>query len=115
VSCVGAISDRDTLAQAADRLLTMEGVSTTLVCGFTEGRVYLSARTRGTTVDLGATLREAFGDIGSAGGHADMAGAQIPLGLFSQVESEAEESLSTILANVVAERFVAAVAGAGDE
>ncbi|MFB6120676.1 MAG: DHH family phosphoesterase [Halobacteriaceae archaeon] len=113
VSCVGAISDRDTLAQAADRLLALEGVSTTLVCGFMAGTVYLSARTRGTDVDLGATLRTAFGDLGSAGGHADMAGAQIPLGLFSEVESEAESSLTTILANVVTERFTDAMRARG--
>jgi len=113
VSCVGAISDRDTLAQAADRLLTLEAVSTTLVCGFMSGTVYISARTRGTDVDLGATLRTAFGDIGSAGGHADMAGAQIPLGLFSEVESQAESSLTTILANVVTERFVTAIRARG--
>jgi nanoRNase/pAp phosphatase (c-di-AMP/oligoRNAs hydrolase) len=109
VSCVGGISDRDTLAQAADHLLGMEGVDTTLVCGFRDGTVYLSARTRGTDIDLGATLREAFGDIGSAGGHADMAGAQIPLGLFSEVETAAEPPLATILGAVVRERFFGTV------
>jgi len=79
-SCVGAIADRDTLAQAADRLLAMRGVTVTFVYGFTEGTIYVSARSRGKDIDLGAVLREAFGDQGSAGGHADMAGAQLPWG-----------------------------------
>ncbi len=104
-SCVGALSDRDALAQAADRLLNMEGVSVTLVFGFMDGTVYVSARARGTDVDLGETMRAAFGQIGSAGGHADMAGAQIPLGLLGEVEDEEEASLSTIVGEIITERF----------
>ncbi|WP_327051635.1 DHH family phosphoesterase [Halomicrococcus gelatinilyticus] len=104
-SCVGALSDRDALAQAADRLLDMEDVTTTLVFGFIDSTVYVSARARGTDVDLGETVRAAFGRIGSAGGHADMAGAQIPLGLLGEVEEEAEESLSDIVGDLVTERF----------
>ncbi|RBI60999.1 bifunctional oligoribonuclease/PAP phosphatase NrnA [halophilic archaeon] len=104
-SCVGALSDRDALAQAADRLLDMEDVTTTLVFGFMDQTVYVSARARGTDVDLGETMRTAFGRIGSAGGHADMAGAQIPLGLLGEVEEEAEESLSTVVRDLVTERF----------
>jgi len=112
-SCVGAIADRDALAQASDRLLTMEGVTATLVYGFNDGMIYVSARARGTDVDLGTTLREAFADIGSAGGHADMAGAQIPLGLFGQMEEEAEESLTTMVRNVISTRFFEAMRGNG--
>jgi nanoRNase/pAp phosphatase (c-di-AMP/oligoRNAs hydrolase) len=76
---VGEIGDRDALAQAADMLLDMEGVSTTLVSGRKDDMVYVSARARGTDLDLGEALRLAYDRIGSAGGHADMAGAQIPL------------------------------------
>jgi nanoRNase/pAp phosphatase (c-di-AMP/oligoRNAs hydrolase) len=114
-SCVGALSDRDALAQAADRLLTMEGVSTTLVYGFNDGTVYLSARARGSGVDLGEALREAFDAMGSAGGHADMAGAQIPLGLFGEMEEEAESELAEMVENVVSGRFFEAMAAAPGE
>ncbi|WP_246987879.1 DHH family phosphoesterase [Halorientalis marina] len=76
---VGEVTDRDALAQAADRLLAMEGVSTTVVYGVMEGTIYVSGRARGTDLDLGETLRDAFDQIGSAGGHADMAGAQIQM------------------------------------
>jgi nanoRNase/pAp phosphatase (c-di-AMP/oligoRNAs hydrolase) len=78
-SCVGGVNDRDALAQAAAHLLNMEDVTTTLVYGYDDETVYASARARGTSLDLGETLRVAFDDLGSAGGHADMAGAQIPL------------------------------------
>lgn len=104
-TCVGALTDRDALAQAADQLLNMEGVTTTLVYGFMDGTVYISARARGTTIDLGETLRAAFDQIGSAGGHADMAGAQIPLGLLGEVEDEEEESLADVVSEVITDRF----------
>ncbi len=104
-SCVGSLSDRDALSQAADRLLNMEGVTVTLVFGFIDGTVYVSARARGTDVELGETMRAAFGQIGSAGGHADMAGAQIPLGLLGEVEDDEEESLSTIVGDIITDRF----------
>lgn len=104
-SCVGKLADRDALAQAADQLLGMEDVNTTLVYGFNDGTVFVSARSRGTDVDLGETMRAAFGQIGSAGGHADMAGAQISLGLLGEVEAEEESSLTSVVSEVVTERF----------
>ena len=108
LSCVGRLSDRDALAQAADRLLTMDGVSTTVVYGTREGSIYLSARSQGRGIDLGEVLRDAFGRIGSAGGHADMAGAQITLGVLEAVE-EREESLREIVEAVVTDRFLEAL------
>lgn len=106
-TCVGAISDRDALAQTADTLLDMEGISTVLVYGYTNDMIYVSGRTRGTTVDLGETLREALDQIGSAGGHANMAGAQLPLGILSDVDET--EAPTDIVHELVAERFFAAL------
>jgi len=110
-SCVGGIADRDTLAQTADRLLTMRGVTVTFVYGYTDGTIYISARSRGSDVDLGEVLRSAFGGLGSAGGHADMAGAQLPLGLFDDVGGDAEATLTEMVEDVVATRFFEAVRG----
>jgi nanoRNase/pAp phosphatase (c-di-AMP/oligoRNAs hydrolase) len=104
-SCVGRLHARDALAQAADRLLGLRDVTTTLVYGFKDGTIYMSARTRGTDLDVGETLREAFSQIGEAGGHADMAGAQIPLGLLGTVEEEADADLSSVITDVVTDRF----------
>ena len=102
VSYIDDLHERDALAQSADQLLDIEGVRTTLVYGIIDGTVYCSGRTRGTNLDLGETLRDAFEQIGSAGGHADMAGAQIPLGLLSDSD---ESDLSAIVHDVIAERF----------
>lgn len=106
-SCVGRIADRDALAQAAEELLNMEGISTVIVFGYVDGTIYVSGRARGPEVDLGETLRDALGQIGSAGGHADMAGAQLPLGLLEDADDDA--SLSAVVREMVAERFFAAL------
>jgi nanoRNase/pAp phosphatase (c-di-AMP/oligoRNAs hydrolase) len=107
VSGVGRLSARDALAQAADRLLDLEDVTTTFVYGISEGTVYVSARARGADIDLGETLRDAFGQIGSAGGHADMAGAQLSLGLLDSVDSD-DESLTEVVDAVITDRFLEA-------
>ncbi|PSQ20795.1 DHH family phosphoesterase [Halobacteriales archaeon QS_9_67_17] len=99
---VSEIRDRDALAQAADQLLGMEDVSTTLVLGRMDGTVFASARARGSALDLGEALREAFDQIGSAGGHADMAGAQIPIGALVE---ENEESPDAAVREALTDRF----------
>jgi nanoRNase/pAp phosphatase (c-di-AMP/oligoRNAs hydrolase) len=104
---VGEMGDRDALAQASDRLLTLEDINTTLVYGYHDGIVYASARARGTDRDLGEVLREAYGQIGSAGGHADMAGAQIPVGALA-AETEGDEREEAIH-DVMTDRFFEAL------
>jgi nanoRNase/pAp phosphatase (c-di-AMP/oligoRNAs hydrolase) len=101
---VGAIRDRDALAQAADHLLGMEGIRVSLVYGYMDDTVYVSGRARGSDVDLGETLRDALGSIGSAGGHADMAGAQVDLGVWA-VEDVADERLEDLVTDVINSRF----------
>jgi len=106
-TCVGRITDRDALAQAADDLLNMEGITTVLVYGYTDDMIYVSGRTRGASIDLGEILREALDRIGSAGGHANMAGAQLPLGIISEVDED--EALIDVVHELVAGRFFAAL------
>ncbi|MCL9817593.1 DHH family phosphoesterase [Natronocalculus amylovorans] len=104
-TCVGEIKDRDTLSQASDLLLTMAGIETTVVYGFMNGVVYVSGRARGSKIDLGETFREAFDQIGSAGGHTDMAGGQLPLGILEDVSEPSKQELETVVRDIVAGRF----------
>jgi nanoRNase/pAp phosphatase (c-di-AMP/oligoRNAs hydrolase) len=106
VSHIENLHERDALAQSADQLLDIEGVRTTLVYGIIDGTVYCSGRTRGAALDIGETLRDAFDRIGSGGGHADMAGAQIPLGLLGESD---ESELGDIVHDLIVERFFAAI------
>ncbi|WP_178916558.1 DHHA1 domain-containing protein [Natronomonas gomsonensis] len=102
-TCVGELADRDALPQAADKLLEMNGVSTTLVFGYTDEMVFVSARSRDDDIDLGEVLRNAFGQIGSAGGHAEMAGAQIPVGMLLEETDEADRG--DVIEETISERF----------
>ncbi|MFA9517132.1 DHH family phosphoesterase [Halopenitus sp. H-Gu1] len=111
-SCVGEITDRDALAQAADRLLDLEGITVTFVYGYLDGVVYASARSRGSDVDIGETLRDALGPIGSAGGHDDMAGAQIPLGILAEVDDDSTETLMEVVRESISGRFFETVVDA---
>lgn len=94
---VGYISSRDAIAQAADRLLDLEGIRTTLVFGIHDDVVHASCRARGADIDLGETVRRAFDSIGSAGGHADMAAAQIPLGILTEETDEVETAIDEVV------------------
>jgi nanoRNase/pAp phosphatase (c-di-AMP/oligoRNAs hydrolase) len=82
ISNVGIIRDRDALPQAADYLMNLEGVTTSIIFGLTNEFIYLSARSKDVRVNIGEVLREAFGET-YGGGHAASAGAKIPLGVFS--------------------------------
>jgi len=106
-SCVGEIADRDTLAQAAERLLDLDGIAVTFVFGYMDGVIYGSARARGADLDVGELLRDALDPVGSAGGHASMAGAQVPLGILEDVSDR--ESLTDVVEAFVAGRFFEAL------
>jgi Exopolyphosphatase-related proteins len=113
LSNVGFIRDSDTLSQAADYLLRLEGVTTAVVYGIIEDSgIYISARTKDIRVSMGEVLKEAFKDVGSAGGHNGMAAAQIPLGIFDSVKDK--DSLIYLCEEAVTKRFLAVV-GAEDE
>ncbi|WP_440005773.1 DHH family phosphoesterase [Halomicrococcus sp. SG-WS-1] len=103
-SCIGRTSERDALVQVADYLQNIEGVDTVLVFGIVNDAVEMSARSIDPRVDVGDVLVEAFGDVGSAGGHTDMAGASIPLGLFADVDADVDE-LVEFVSRRVSNRF----------
>ena len=87
LTSVDFIRDRDTLPQAADFLLQLEGVNTVIVFGIVEDVIHISARTNDVRVNLGEALEKAFGKQ-NAGGHAKSAGGQIRLGIFGEVDEK---------------------------
>ncbi len=107
ISFAGFINDRDALPQAADFLLKLEGISTVLVFGIIKDKVYISARNKDIRINIGEVLKRAFGDVGSAGGHAHAAGAQIPLGIFGDVSDK--ETLAKLITEAIKKRFLSAV------
>lgn len=105
LSNVGTIRNRDTLPQAADYLLAMEGISTVVVFGIMDDSIYVSARNDDIRVHLGDVMREAFGD--NAGGHPTAAGAKIPLGVFSSAKDK--QILQKLVEESVVKRFLNAI------
>jgi nanoRNase/pAp phosphatase (c-di-AMP/oligoRNAs hydrolase) len=87
VSNAGFIRDRDALSQAAQHLLNLEGITTTAVFGIADERIYLAARSKDIRMNIGNVLRDAFTGIGEAGGHSTQGSVEIPLGIFTGIES----------------------------
>ena len=102
-SNVGFVMNRDALPQAADLLITLEGVNTALVYGITDNAIVISARNRDIRLHVGNALSEAFGEMGDAGGHPNMAAAALPLHFFNKVENK--EELLKLVIEPILEKF----------
>jgi len=90
VSNAGFIRDREALAQAAQQLLNLEGITTTAVFGIVDETIYLAARSKDIRMNIGNVLSDAFSDIGDAAGHSTDASVEIPLGIFTGIESSGD-------------------------
>jgi len=106
LSNVGVVRDRDALPQAADYLLNLEGVSTSIVFGVSDEKIYISGRSNDIRVRLGEVLKQAFGES-AAGGHSTAAGAQISLGLFNDTKDR--QTLLRLVNEAVVKKFLDAV------
>ncbi|MFC6717212.1 bifunctional oligoribonuclease/PAP phosphatase NrnA [Natrialbaceae archaeon GCM10025810] len=100
VASVGRTVETDALPQAADYLLNVEGVNTVLSYGIVNGSIRMSGRSIDPRIHMGETLRDAFGDLGAVGGHHDMAGGRIELGLFADEADDDEELLEFVSARL---------------
>ncbi|RKX46475.1 MAG: phosphoesterase, partial [Thermotogae bacterium] len=99
--------NRDAIPESADFLLRLEGVNTVLVFGIVDDRIEISARTRDVRVNVGKVLKEAFGDIGSGGGHPQSGGARISLGIFKLAKDK--DSLLKLVEEAITEKFLEAL------
>jgi len=96
VSNAGFIRDRDALAQAAQHLLNLEGITTTAVFAIADDTIYLAARSKDIRMNIGKVLDDAFGEMGEAKGHSTDAAVEIPLGIFTGIETS-EDNRETLL------------------
>lgn len=99
--------------QAADYLATLEGVDTAIVYGIVHDAIHLSTRSPDPRLHAGILLEEAFAGVGSAGGHHNMAGGEIPLGIFADHTTDDAQFLP-IVEDVVTGRLLARL-NMGDE
>ncbi|RQG89938.1 bifunctional oligoribonuclease/PAP phosphatase NrnA [Natrarchaeobius halalkaliphilus] len=96
VANVGKTSETDALPQAADYLLNLEGVDTVLVYGVVGSAIRMSARSIDPRVHMGETLSDGFGELCTVGGHHDMAGGRIELGIFADDMGDADQLIEFI-------------------
>jgi nanoRNase/pAp phosphatase (c-di-AMP/oligoRNAs hydrolase) len=76
---LGRVERDDLIPQVADFSLSFEGIEWAFVSGIFDANYIISVRNVGYVRAAGRVLKDAFGEIGSAGGHASMAKAIIPL------------------------------------
>ena len=96
VSNAGFIRDREALEQAAQHLLNLEGITTTAVFGIADDTIYLAARSKDIRLNIGRVLLDAFEGIGETMGHSTQARVEIPLGIFTGIETS-EDNRETLL------------------
>ena len=81
---LGRVERDDLIPQMADFSLSFEGIEWAFVSGVYDSNYIVSVRNVGYVRAAGRVLKEAFGSLGSAGGHASMAKAIIPLAEFTR-------------------------------
>ena len=104
ITNVGNVANRDAIPLAADYLLRLEGITTVVVIGLCEDKICVSGRSKDIRVNIGDAFVRAFGSTGSAGGHATMAAAQLPLGVFSGVKDK--DTVMQLAEDAVSRRFL---------
>jgi nanoRNase/pAp phosphatase (c-di-AMP/oligoRNAs hydrolase) len=104
VSNVGYVKDKESIPQAADLLVMLEGINTVLVFGVVGEDVVISGRNRDVGLNMGEIMQKAFGKDGPAGGRVMSGAARIPLGLFKDLTTEKKLLIEMIEASI-ASRF----------
>ncbi|MDL2227185.1 DHH family phosphoesterase [Deltaproteobacteria bacterium OttesenSCG-928-M10] len=76
---LGRTDHADTLVIVADFLMKVHGVNRSLAAGICDRKLVIILRAGGLRQDMGKLAKAAFDEFGSAGGHRNMARAEIPL------------------------------------
>jgi nanoRNase/pAp phosphatase (c-di-AMP/oligoRNAs hydrolase) len=76
---LGSVKREDVIPQLAEFCLQIEGLEWSLVSGVIDKKLVMSIRNVGFVRAAGEVVKEAFDQLGSAGGHRAMAKAVIPL------------------------------------
>lgn len=107
-SHLGAVAYSELVPQFADFFLQVEGVEWSVVSGIVNGALHVSVRNVGYVRGAGEVVRQAFGDLGSAGGHRSMAKAVIRLRDWKAHEGDLDDER---VARAIVGRFQRALRG----
>jgi nanoRNase/pAp phosphatase (c-di-AMP/oligoRNAs hydrolase) len=90
---LGGVERDDLIVQVADFCLQFEGVEWVAIAGKLGNNLSIAVRNYGTGRDnAGEAAKNLFGEIGSAGGHRNMAKAVIPLSAWRKREGSVRDS-----------------------
>ncbi len=103
VSYLGKLENQEMIAESADLLLRVEGVSWSLCLGVVDDCLHASLRTNDSELNAGHVARRLAGRHGFGGGHHTLAAVQIPL----PPEASTGQPLERLVARMVA-RFLRA-------
>jgi nanoRNase/pAp phosphatase (c-di-AMP/oligoRNAs hydrolase) len=87
---LGPVSTPDIMVILADFFLRAHEISWTIVGGIYEDKLVVIFRNDGIRKNAGALARKAFGKLGSAGGHASSARAEVPLAQINDLAPNAQ-------------------------
>jgi nanoRNase/pAp phosphatase (c-di-AMP/oligoRNAs hydrolase) len=94
ISYLGRIHSEAIIPELADLLVRLDGVCWSLCMGERNDLMLLSLRSTSRTHKAGAVIRRLVGKAGSAGGHKEMAGGQIPVaGMTEEEKGDLAEKL----------------------
>ena len=88
---LGPVKRDDLIVQMADFCLQFEGAEWVAVSGKLGGNLVIAVRNHGAGRSAGDVVRKLFSDIGSAGGHRNMAKAVMPLGAWRRREGSSSD------------------------
>ncbi len=89
---LGTVKSPDNLVQIADFFLRVDSVDTCAVSGVAQDMLVVILRNAQLRKDAGKLAQQAFGKLGSAGGHRAMARAEIPLSALRECLKAGDES-----------------------
>ncbi len=81
---LGQVPSADTVVHIADFFNRLSEVSIVVVSAVAPDRLIVCFRAKGTKKSAGAIAKRSLGDLGSAGGHAAMARAEVPLDVLKE-------------------------------
>lgn len=107
VSFLDQIGTPEYVAEVADMLLRLQGVSWSMVMGCYQNALYLSIRTNDRSASSGDVMVQVVEGLGSGGGHDMMAGGRIPLTALPGGAPELVETLTRRLLKTLRKRAAA--------
>ena len=99
---LGDLKNPDICVLIADFFMRINMVTWSLVSGLCENRLIIVIRNDGLRKDAGNVASQLFGEFGPAGGHKNMARAEIP---FENIKTEIDDTAPTAITNWIVSKF----------